>query len=189
MFISQFVTSIMEATEMRCEVCGREILGQPQRRVIEGAKLTVCSRCAGFGTQEWSNNKPTPRNQERGNVTQRTDRSTTPRPPRRDDVEELEQISFVENYGALIRKSRQKLGLTEKDLAMKMQEKESVIKKLEKEELTPDVKIIQKIKQILGVNIIEKTETSKVQILTKPTNVRTLGDLIKIDPDKEEEDK
>jgi putative transcription factor len=174
---------------MRCEVCGREILGQPQRRIIEGAKLTVCPRCASFGTQEWSNNKPTPKDTERSNVPLRTDRNVSTRPPRRDDVESLEQTSFVENYGVLIRKSRQKLGLTEKDLAMKMQEKESVVKKLEKEEFTPDIKLIQKIKQILGVNIIEKAEASKVQILTKPINARTLGDLIKIEPDKEAEDK
>lgn len=174
---------------MRCEVCGREILGQPHRRIIEGAKLTVCSRCSSFGASDWSPNKPNIKNTERSSVLTRSDRGVPSRPPRRDAVEVLEQTTFVDNYGSLIRKSRQKLGLTEKDLAMKMQEKESVIKKLEKEELTPDTKLVQKIRQILGVNILEQTESPKVHILTKPTNARTLGDLIKIEPDKEAQDK
>ena len=45
---------------MRCEVCGREILGQPYYKVIEGGKMTVCSRCAQFGARDWDPEEKTP---------------------------------------------------------------------------------------------------------------------------------
>jgi putative transcription factor len=98
----------------------------------------------------------------------------------------VEQFDFIENYGAEIRKARQRLGLSEKDLAMKMQEKESVIKKLEKEELTPDLRNIQKIKRYLNLDIVERAETEKGPILAKPTGPKTIGDMLKMESEKKE---
>jgi putative transcription factor len=170
---------------MRCEVCGREILGQPYRRVIEGAKLTVCSRCAVFGTSDWTPGKPTPPRAPSQQAAPAPVRQVQRRPPR-DDVAAVEQFELVENYGATIRKARQRHGFTEKDLAMRMQEKESVVKKLEKQELTPDNRLIAKIKKHLGVDIVERAETTKAQILAKPTGEKTIGDLMRLETDKED---
>jgi putative transcription factor len=169
---------------MRCEVCGREILGPPQRRIIEGAKLTVCHKCASFGTADWIPGRPTfslPPNKPQSLTRE------TPRPRIRNDVESVEQLELAEDYGVLIRKARQRLGLSEKDLAMKMQEKESVIKKLEKQEFTPDNKLIQKIKRYLGLDLVEHTETGKAQILAKPTGAKTIGDMLRMDSKESEE--
>ncbi len=162
---------------MRCEVCGREILGPPQRRIIEGARLTVCSRCASFGQTEWSPGRPTPtkappRSQSQG--------LPPPRPRPRNDVESVEQQELVEDYGAQIRKARQKLGLSEKDLAKKMQEKESVVKNLEKGELTPDQKLVSKIRKHLGIDIVERVDVAKSGIVAKPTGDKTIGDMLKM---------
>ncbi len=172
---------------MRCEVCGREILGQPQRRVIEGAKLTVCGRCAAFGKTDWSPTRTVPVGPAPVPLGQRP-LSAAPRAPRppRNDVDTVEQSELVEDYGAQIRKARQRLGLTEKDLAMKMQEKESVVKKLEKEELTPDNRMISKIRRVLGINLVERVEGSKSGIIAKPTGPKTIGDVLKLETEKEE---
>jgi putative transcription factor len=162
---------------MRCEVCGREILGPPQRRVIEGAKLTVCGKCAQFGSSDWSITRPAPaRTPSRGQALPQA----APRPRVRNDVESVEQLELVEDYGAQIRKARQKLGLSEKDLAKKMQEKESVVKNLEKQELTPDYRLISKIKKYLSIDIVEHIDASKGQILAKPTGAKTIGDMLKL---------
>jgi len=168
---------------MRCEVCGREIIGPPQRRIIEGAKLTVCPRCAAFGTDVWTVGKQPSMRTPKTNIA-RTQAQR--RPILRNDVETVEQFDFIENYGAEIRKARQRLGLSEKDLAMKMQEKESVIKKLEKEELTPDLRNIQKIKRYLNLDIVERAETEKGPILAKPTGPKTIGDMLKMESEKKE---
>jgi len=162
---------------MRCEVCGREILGPPQRRVIEGAKLTVCSKCAQFGSSEWSTSRPAPaRTPGRAQAFPQA----APRPRMRNDVESVEQLELVEDYGAQIRKARQKLGLSEKDLAKKMQEKESIVKNLEKQEFTPDHKLISKIKKHLGLDIVEHVDASRSQILAKPTGAKTISDMLKM---------
>jgi len=99
-------------------------------------------------------------------------------------VESVEQLELVEDYGAQIRKARQKLGLSEKDLANKMQEKESVVKNLEKQELTPDNKLIAKIRKYLGIDIVEHIDASKAKILAKPTGAKTIGDMIRLDTEK-----
>jgi len=169
---------------MRCEVCGREILGPPQRRVIEGAKLTVCSKCAQFGKSEWAPGRPAPVNTPRR---AQAFPPPNPRPRIRNDVESVEQLELSEDYGAKIRKARQKLGLSEKDLAKKMQEKESVIKNLEKQELTPDNKIITKIRKYLNVDIVEHIDASKAKILAKPTGAKTIGDMLRMDTEKGDE--
>jgi len=169
---------------MRCEVCGREILGPPQRRIIEGAKLTVCPRCAQFGKSDWVPNRPAPvKTLGRAQSTP----LPTPRPRIRNDVESVEQLELVEDYGAQIRKARQKLGLSEKDLANKMQEKESVVKNLEKQELTPDNKLIAKIRKYLSIDIVEHIDASKAKILAKPTGAKTIGDMIRLDTEKSDE--
>jgi len=155
---------------MRCEVCGREIRGEPFRRVIEGAKLMVCAQCAPLGSMEWSPAKPTTRAR----------RTRTPRPRPRSEVEAAEQLSLVEDYGAKIRRARQKMGMTVEDLAKKISEKESVIKKLEREELNPNVTLVEKIRRALNIELMERVETPAGPILAKPGGPRTLGDILKM---------
>jgi len=174
---------------MRCEVCGREITGAPQRKIIEGAKLTVCYKCAAFGAGDWSDKPAITSIQGKPVITNvQKPKIVAERSPRPNDVESIEQMEFTENYGAQIRKARQRLGLSEKELAMKMQEKDSVIKKLEKEDIVPDTKLLQKIKQYLGLDLIEKPDkqTQKTNILAKPAGTRTLGDMVPMKPSTED---
>lgn len=103
-----------------------------------------------------------------------------PRPRVRNDVESVESLELVEDYGAQIRKARQKLGLSEKDLAKKMQEKESVVKNLEKQDLTPDQRLISKIRKYLSLDIVEHIDAQKGQILAKATGAKTIGDMLKM---------
>ena len=168
---------------MRCEVCGREIFGQPYYRIIEGGRMTVCGGCAKFSTQEWDPRKPRARP-----ITRRT--GGAPRPPRpRSDVEATEQLELIDDYGIAIKKARQKKGLSVEDFAKKISEKESVVKKLEKEELNPPEKLVQKLERALGIKLMERATQQTGSVLTRPMGARTLGDVIKIKmPDDEEED-
>jgi len=150
---------------MRCEVCGREIRGQPLRRIIEGAKMTVCAGCARFGTAEWTPTGP-----------RAPPRSQRPR----NEVEAVERLELVDDYGEKIRKARQQMRMTVEDLGKKIREKESVIKKLEKEELTPDSKLVQKLRNTLKIELMVAGETSSAPMPSRPTSDRTLGDIIKL---------
>jgi putative transcription factor len=167
---------------MRCEVCGREIRGQPYYRIIEGGRLTVCSQCSKFSDQEWDPRAP----KARKSPTRR--RSAQPKPRRRSDIEAAENLELVEGYGMVIKKARQKKGMSVEDFAKKISEKESVVKKLEKEDMNPPLNLVRKVQHELGVNLLEEAETSSGPVLTRPMGPRTLGDLIKIkdSSDKEE---
>jgi putative transcription factor len=132
---------------MRCEVCGREIYGNPYYRVIEGGKLTVCGQCSQFSQQTWDPTRP----QARKMPTRR--RSAQPR--RRSDIDTAENLELVEGYGMLVKKARQKKGLSVEDFAKQIREKESVVKKLEKENMNPPMNLVRKVQNALGVKILE----------------------------------
>ena len=155
---------------MRCEVCGDEIRGQPHRRVIEGGRLTVCGRCAGFGSSEWSPNMPSRRR-----------RGGSPPPPRRprSEVEATEGLELITDYGATIKKARQKRRLNIEDFARMIKEKESVIKKLEKENLNPDRKLINKLENALNLKLLEASTPTAVPLARRASSGRTLGDIWK----------
>ena len=157
---------------MRCEVCGREIFGSPNYRVIEGGKLTVCGQCAQFGQQEWDPTRP----QARKTPTRR--RSAQPR--RRSDIDTAESMDLVDGYGMLVKKARQKKGLSVEDFAKQIREKESVVKKLEKENMNPPMNLVKKVQNSLGVMILEEGAAKSGSVLSRPMGPRTLGDLIKI---------
>jgi putative transcription factor len=167
---------------MRCEVCGNEIRGRPHYRVIEGAKMTVCGRCARFGSADWD-----PATER---VTARARPSARPTPSRpRSEVEAVEHLELIEDYGEKIRKARQKARMTVEDFAKKIREKESVIKKLEKEELSPDIGLVRKIRNSLGIELLVAGETPRVPVATRPSTGRTLGDIMKLSRPKQKEEK
>lgn len=149
---------------MRCEVCGREIRGPPFRRVIEGGRLTVCAQCAHFGTAEWTPSVP------RAPPKMRQPRS---------EFEALERLTLVDGYGDMIRVARQRENMTVDVLAKKIAEKESVVKNLEKEELVPDRALIQKLRNVLKIELLVPEESAPAPKASKPSAERTLGDLIK----------
>jgi ribosome-binding protein aMBF1 (putative translation factor) len=65
---------------------------------------------------------------------------------------------------------------------------ESVVKKLEKEDMNPPLVLVRKVQHELNINLLEEAETGTGPVLTRPMGPRTLGDLIKIkEPDKKEE--
>ncbi len=144
--------------------------------------MTVCGICAKFSDKEWDPRAP------RAQPRRRRSAART-RPRRRSDIEIAEATELVENYGSLIRRTRQRKGLTVEDFAKKLSEKESVIKKLEKEQLNPTMALIRKVERELGVTLIEEAEVGTGTVLTRPMGPRTLGDMIKLKPeDKDEEE-
>ncbi|MBL7167808.1 TIGR00270 family protein [Candidatus Bathyarchaeota archaeon] len=163
---------------MLCEVCGAEIRGEPYYRIIERGRMTVCGRCAKFGTTDWDPSRPQVR---------RTNSRPAPRRPR-NEMEAAEVMELVNDYGIMIKKARQKKGLSVEDFARMISEKESVVKNLERGQFTPDSKLVRKIKNTLQVDVLEAPETgTRTQVTSRPTSGRTLGDLLK-ETEKSEED-
>jgi putative transcription factor len=172
---------------LRCEVCGRKIYGKPNRVVIEGAKLTVCNTCAKHGKTTWE--EPAPK------ITSKP--KTRPQPliipstkPTKTTVDT--SIELVENFDQKIRQAREKLGLSHEDLGKKINEKVSLLRKIETRKMTPDNKLSAKLEYALKIKLLVLTKEEKATQKSIPQQANhelTLGDLIQISKKQKEEPK
>lgn len=163
---------------MRCEVCGRKIYGKPHKAIIEGAKLTVCGKCAEHGKilQKEEKNKP------------KTYRKSKPKPrkTRRRKTTQLSvegTLELVDDFDVKIRQAREKQGLSQIDLGRKIKEKVSVLKKLETGKMPPDNQLAKKLEHTLNIKLLVPASEKKVpktEIPSSRSRERTLGDLIKL---------
>jgi len=171
---------------LRCEVCGRKINGKPITAIIEGAKLTVCGTCSKHG--KISQEEPKPKLiLQRLRPTTAQPRMQIPKPqtPTVDTSQEL-----VENYHAKIRQAREKLGLSHEDLGKRINEKVSLLRKIETGKMTPDNRLATLLERTLKIKLIVPAKEEKVP-QTKTSKAAghelTLGDLIKLDKKNKED--
>lgn len=132
--------------------------------------MTVCSQCARFGDEEWTPTPPKPPQKGRGSA---------------GDLSKIEDITLVEDYGMRIKEARERMNMTVEELARRIGEKESVIKKLEKEELVPNEALVQKLRRTLKVELLVPEEGGFKISSSKPVEGRRLGDLLKLKEEKE----
>jgi putative transcription factor len=136
---------------LRCEVCGRKIFGDPHKVVIEGAKLTVCVECSKHGKTTWEEEVPKQSTSTKMRIplslAQFQIRKASP--PKVDTTQEL-----VQNYDLLIRQAREKLGLTHEELGKKLNEKISLLRKIETGKMTPNNTLATKLEHILKIRLI-----------------------------------
>ncbi len=164
---------MVQSAKILCEMCGAAIHGPPKTVRIEGAELDVCSQCAKYGTEVQKQKKPEPR---KGGPAART--VATPVRKTR-DVLDLIEGEIVDDYGERIRKARMERGLSQKDLAMELKEKELLIKKIEKGDLIPEDDVRLRLERALSIRLIDTPDISEEK--KKPGKVvPTLGDVISI---------
>jgi len=167
---------------MRCEVCGRRIIGPPYRAVIEGAKMLVCGNCAKLGSITWEA-KTEPRLKR---IVRRLPPPVLP-PRKQPPISTAEEIELVDQFGAKIRKAREKMGLTHEDLGKKISEKVSLLRKIESGKMMPDNLVAEKLQHALRIKILVPVTEPKVpsQALTSRPASPTLGDILKVKKDQE----
>jgi len=169
---------------LRCEVCGRKIHGTPIRAVIEGAKLTVCIECSKHGKiiieEEVEFGQRTPK------------KPLTPvcfvqKKPAQAKVDITQEI--VEGYDSKIRQAREKLGLSHEELGKKINEKASVLSKLETGKMTPNNLLVTKLEHTLKIKLLVPIKEEKISqgFPKSPNRETTLGDLIQLNKKGEEE--
>jgi len=83
---------------------------------------------------------------------------------------------IVDDYAARIRHAREGKGLSQKDLAMQMKEKEHLIRKIENSELIPEDDVRKKLEKVLGIRLLDTAATEEEKKV--PSSLApTLGDL------------
>ena len=144
---------------MDCELCS----AKNANRVgfVEGVKMILCDRCINFGRE--INAVPIASKKEGVTIRQR---------PMREDV-------IVADYARIIREARQKKGLELKDFALKINEKHTLLSKIEAGAMTPTIALARKVEKFLGIELVETGEDVKVGEEKDGTEL-TLGDVIKV---------
>ena len=142
---------------MQCDLCGAE--KELFKAAIENTTLNVCSDCSQFGKVM--------------NIKEISNQSFKP------TVIKENQERVVENYGELIKRSRESKGLKQKELAERLAEKESTIHKLETGHLRPSMKLARKLERFLEVQLIKEFEEKPVILEKSESGSLTIADLMK----------
>jgi putative transcription factor len=149
---------------MRCEICGKKVIGRPLRVKIDGSVMQTCKDCSKFGK-----------------VQKEPPRSVKPRtPPRRYRVTEP-TYEVSEEFNSLIRMARERKGWSREDLAKKIYEKASVINRVESGKMVPDIKLARKLEKVLNIKIVDKIEDEQPEenISSRKAGT-TIGDIAHI---------
>lgn len=166
---------------MRCEVCGRKIIGPPFKAMIEGAKMMVCSNCSRLGSVYWEA-KTEPKLKK---VARRLPQPVLA-PRKQPPLSVAETLELVVNFGGKVRQAREKMGLSHGDLGKKISEKVSVLRKIESGKMTPDNILVEKLQHALRIKLLVPVTEPKVPSKTlaaKPVTA-TLGEIAQVRKEK-----
>jgi putative transcription factor len=160
---------------MQCEMCGETIRGMAKLVRVEGAELQVCNRCEKYGTEVQQPKRTDVRRPVSGppSVVKPV---AIPVARRKRDLFDFMEGQIVDDYAARIRKAREAMGLSQKDLAMQMKEKEHLVKKIENSELIPEEGVRKKLEKTLEIRLIDAPVTEEEKKVASKL-APTLGDV------------
>jgi putative transcription factor len=165
---------------MLCELCGKDYPSLRSTK-IEGSVLMVCGACSRFG--EGVQQPRAPGDAAAAPAAERL-AMREKRMQEKDIYAEAGEAMLVEDFSVRIRKRRESLGLSQEDLAKKLNERKSIIQKLENGDISPDDKLSKKLEGALGIKLKEKVAPQGVsQVKKSESRGMTLGDLIKFEKD------
>ena len=175
---------------VQCEMCGTET-STPDRIKVEGAELDVCDSCTEFGTKvdtgdsssSTSTKYSTSSSGSGSSGSASGGTSTTSSGggggggrsrDMFDDIDELAQ-----NYDDIIREGREGAGYSQEELAKNLNEKASLIRKLEQGEMLPTDEMQQKLERTLDVDLSAGGSTDDAEWESDSSaGEYTLGDVV-----------
>jgi putative transcription factor len=131
-----------------CERCGKK--SKLTLVLIEGAEMYLCPDCSKYG--KTVERKPEPRPVQRSKPAQSFHR------PKKPDALSKREKELAEDYPRRIQRGREKMGLSREDLGRKINERVSVISKLEHGEMHPSDNLIKKLEKALNIELLEEIE-------------------------------
>lgn len=141
-----------------CPICGGKIWGKGQKVLIEGAKITVCQSCAHLGKKiitKKSDIEKLAIKKPRIYKNKQSFKSSRNLEP---------SIEIISDYSKRIRNVRTQKNLTQEQFAQKLNEKPSLIRRIESGKLEPNLKLAKKIEEVYNIKILKETDEVKVNI-------------------------
>lgn len=163
---------------MICELCGAEV---PRLKsvAIDATILSVCEDCSRFGKATAA---PTVRSGTLPPVIAQRLEARQRRMRPKDVYMEGAELELVEDFPRKIRTAREARGWKQADLGAKINERTSVIAKLESGGMTPGDDLVRKLERELGIKLRERVQPIAVKKQVVGASL-TLGDLVKMDDD------
>jgi putative transcription factor len=175
---------------VQCEMCGTET-GSPKTVKIEGAELEVCDDCAEFGTEiqtEETSSTSTKYSTSSSSGSSADSSSSSSSPGsgssgaasggRSDMFDEMDEVA--QDYHEQIRSARESEGLTQEELADQLNEKASLIRKLERGDVLPSDSIQRKLERSLDIDLsMGGSDDDAEWSGGSSTGGTTLGDVVK----------
>lgn len=145
-------------------MCGKE--GKLFKTDVEGSILNLCEGCSKFG-------KVVSVVQEQRKAVKKEAKVEKPK-------EEEIILAIVPDYGRIIKEKREQLGIKQEDFAKKINEKVSLVHKIEINQLEPGIGLARKIEKFLHIKLIEQQELKQGDVGKVKGEAFTIGDFIKI---------
>ncbi|RZV10652.1 Xre family transcriptional regulator [Natrinema hispanicum] len=176
---------------VQCEMCGAET-SSPKTIKVEGAKLDVCSNCTDFGTEvkqtsssststKYSTDSSSSASSGGSQSTTSTSTSSSGGSTQRrsdmfDDMDEL-----ATDYDDRVRNARESKGLSQSELANELNEKASLIRKIERGDTLPSDRVQSKLENFLEIVLSAQGSSGEDSEWSggSSTGSYTLGDVVK----------
>ncbi len=146
-----------------CDVCGTEAACVRAR--IEGAVITVCDSCAALGTVVQSQSSHTPPQKSK----------------RTHDSYQYSQPSYElrEDFGEQLQQERRQKGHSIKQVANRLGEKASVIRRIEAQSLIPDDALVRKLHSYCSFHFYVEVPEQQKRKLKEEASL-TIGDIARL---------
>jgi putative transcription factor len=169
---------------VQCEMCGKDI-ASPNRVKIEGAELDVCDECTDFGTEVTQTDSSSSSTKystgsssaPSGSSTSSGSSGSNGGGRRSDMFDEMDELA--QDYDERIRNARESRGLSQADLASQLNEKASLIRKLERGDTLPSDDVQGELERALDVTLSAGGTTEDAEWEGgSSTGEYTLGDVV-----------
>ncbi len=175
----------------QCEMCGAEQASLTTSKV-EGAELELCSSCTDFGTEVReepssaggskystgsSSGGSSSSSSESSSGTSSSSGGSSSGSPRRNDMfDDMDEIAT--DYDDRIRNARESRDLSQEELADQLNEKASLIRKLERGDTLPTDDVKRKLEREFDLSLVEGKDVD-ADWETDDAGTMTLGDVVK----------
>ncbi|NGM67495.1 TIGR00270 family protein [Natronolimnobius sp. AArcel1] len=180
---------------VQCEMCGAET-SSPKTIKVEGAELDVCSNCTDFGTEVKQTSSSSSSSKysttssssgsssssggasgtSAGSSASSSSSSSQSRTDMFDDMDEL-----ATDYDERVRQARESKGLSQSDLANELNEKASLIRKIERGDTLPSDGVQSKLERNLDISLSAEGSSGDDSEWSggSSSGSYTLGDVVK----------
>ncbi len=164
----------MEERTMLCEMCSSP--NATLKIDVEGSRLNVCEKCAKYG-RIISRIAPAPSSADK-NKTAKQQEAALPK-------KRTESVQLMKpDCAKIVKTAREKTGLTQEEFSKRINERESIINKVESGHMKPDLELARKLERALKISLVDTVEiepgVQDEQEKKRGATGLTIGDMISI---------